>query len=672
MISESPVAIENRLVNAKNLSWLAVAFVILGISLRFIYLDADPHYYSWAGYITDEGRWVQNARNLALFENLLLEKKHNIHFVVGPLFQLVNYLAFSLGGVSIFTSRLFSALCGSAALVLFWVSLRRVVTVEALLLGVTLMAFQTDLVMLSRVAVPEMAIMLFQVLIYFIIVSSNGSVIRMVFAGILLCLAVGMKLHMVMFLPIFSLIIFFMPRKNLVRGLHAEKWRDLILFWTGFIFPLVLLILIYLPGHLADKASLIYNFTLIRGFVCWPSSLVYNIISFPFENILSTTFSTWALGLWLSILGWIAADRNDIDFQTRRYMLTSGVWFAVYLLIILSFGYSPTRYKVHILMPMAIGITIGLNLLQRVKLKKLILSFSKGKGLYNILHLGILSFPTAVFLSPFFASVFGLGVTEPMRLQDKLVGILIIQIATSYVAYRVKTSRKAILFPLTFPVIATMLWLLLHASGLSNQAFWPTPNTHLFLIWRLAFLLVASGASILVISLGGYWRQISFSHGVSIFAMTYMLISILSIAPGYISRRYTIKETSQSLETLLSNSHKIAVYRSEGLFNGNRLRYENLSQYRDRSEVPEILVVAFEPLYPQDISEKNYRLLKSYYIHLSPDYYRLHPKMSAKFPRGEIVRVYKRNAVNTPDIGKGPTKQVPSRFIADVNLIVSP
>lgn len=50
--------------------WLALGALVTGILLRTLYLDADPHYYDWIGYITDEGLWVQHARSLALHGTL--------------------------------------------------------------------------------------------------------------------------------------------------------------------------------------------------------------------------------------------------------------------------------------------------------------------------------------------------------------------------------------------------------------------------------------------------------------------------------------------------------------------------------------------------------------------------------------------------------------------------
>ena len=51
---------------AKSISRLVIGVVVVGILIRFLYLNADPYYYEWSGYITDEGRWVQAARSFAL------------------------------------------------------------------------------------------------------------------------------------------------------------------------------------------------------------------------------------------------------------------------------------------------------------------------------------------------------------------------------------------------------------------------------------------------------------------------------------------------------------------------------------------------------------------------------------------------------------------------------
>jgi hypothetical protein len=66
---------------------LVLIVVALGAGLRFLRLDADPHYYDWIGYITDEGRWIDQARELALFGSRNV--RPSLHVLVGPLLQAV-------------------------------------------------------------------------------------------------------------------------------------------------------------------------------------------------------------------------------------------------------------------------------------------------------------------------------------------------------------------------------------------------------------------------------------------------------------------------------------------------------------------------------------------------------------------------------------------------------
>src|SRR5262249_59793581 len=46
---------------------LVLLVLVVGVVLRFARLGADPYYYEWNGYITDEGRWIAHARALRLF-----------------------------------------------------------------------------------------------------------------------------------------------------------------------------------------------------------------------------------------------------------------------------------------------------------------------------------------------------------------------------------------------------------------------------------------------------------------------------------------------------------------------------------------------------------------------------------------------------------------------------
>jgi hypothetical protein len=625
--------------NCRHSLWLAFGVLLIGVSLRFLFLDSDPYYYEWAGYITDEGRWVETARSLALFEEQF-KQPLNLHFHLAPLFQLTNYVVFKLGGVSILTARIFTALCGSAIIVLFWGCLRRVVTRHAILLGLALIAFQADLVMLSRVAIPEMVIMFFQVLIYFLVSSNGSSPRRMLLAGFLLFIALGMKLTMAPFLAIFSAIILFMPQQHSGREASRQAWRDLLTFWTGFAVPLLVAVLIWFIYIGTPKSNLHWTLNIIKDFIRLSSA--QGALNFPFEHPLSSTFNIWALGLWLSVLGWMTAGRSSIDFQSRRYLITSAIWFTLYLSLMLILQYFPTRYMVHILIPMAVNITVGISLLQRVTIRKVIESFAKAKGPSRLLRVTILSLPTAVFISPLLASAVALGAADPGRLRIKLASLVILLTATTYTVHRLQDSKHTITFFLTFPLIAASAWLMLKASGTSSYPFYPSTETQFHALWWSLFLLGVAGVSIPISKGVTEWGQTNVARCVIAFAMIFGITSLVSIAPGYMDPHYTIRNASRELGRLYSGPYRIFTVGAEGLFNNNSLRYRSLGYGLRDAETGDILVVAFAHRQQlEDSIEKKAWLVHSYDLYLSPEHYRLKPATVLAYPRGNILRVFK-------------------------------
>lgn len=627
--------------------WLALATLVLGVLLRFLYLDADPYYYNWIGYITDEGRWVQNARSLALF-GTSFDHGNNLHFLLAPLFQLANYLVFVAAGVSVLTSRIFTALAGSAILVVFWRGLRSTTTPQAMLLGITFLAFQADLVMLSRVAVPEMVIMLFQLLIYFMLVLSEGTRRRMLFAGVMLWLGVAMKATMLAFLPICLAIILFMPRESTETRTTPDRWRDVMWFSTGFAVPFLVVGVIWFGCCAGDSSSVAEYLSVIRQRV--GLSGAYDVMSFPFEHAISPTFNVWALGLWLSMLAWMASGRDSIDSQSRRFLVTSTIWFALYFSLMLLMAYFPTRYKVHILIPMAVIMAIGISLLQRLGIQKVIGFFVNVQGPSGLLRLGILSLPTAVFAAPLLASIMGLTGTDPSRLRVKFACVLVAWIATTFVVERVRRNKQTMSFLFMFPIIAGMAWLFVETVREGGFAFWPSPETQFHAASWSLFLLVASGFSTVMARTGADWEPAGCARFVTVAAMGYLTISLVGVAPGYMDPHYSIRDTSRDLGRLLGGSCGIVAQRAEGLFNGNSLRYSSYDRHKWKSEPPEIMVIVFT--FDPEASfdgwlRHEYQLVKSYNLYVSPEYLRLRPN-GAVVPEapGEVIRVYQRKSVD--------------------------
>jgi hypothetical protein len=532
-----------------------------------------------------------------------------MHFYLAPFYQLANYLVFKVAGVSLLSSRVLSAFCGSALLVLVWARLRHIVSPQALLLGVTLLALQLDLLALSRLAVPEMAAMFFQALIYFVIVMRGSSVWRFALAGFLMFMAVGVKATTALLLPIFSVVILLMPR----HPGRPEIWRGLMLFWTGFLLPIALFVAIsifVLPEQSADlrlHIAAFFKYSL-RAFIAF--SGLYGVTSFAFEDEFSAAFNLWALAVWLAALARFANEGNKLDFELSRYFVTSFVWSILYTALLLALEYFPTRYKVHSLIPMTLCLTVGISIVQRSGLEPIIKFLSKLEGAGAALWLPVLCLPTAVFFSPLADSAVPIASMDPERLSSKIACILFVLAGTTYVANRYKQNERAIGFLLCFPLLGGAGWAILSALG-NGYSFWPSAGTQFHFVRYSVGILGLSLLTIVFGELSMRWNLAARTRLVTACALLSMLISIPSIAPGYINPHYSMVGTSRDLGNLLSSYPTIWTIRAEGLFNENHLRYWS---YTNWPEKPAAVVIAFTDVKRMPILQKDYRLMKTYKV----------------------------------------------------------
>ena len=622
--------------------WFSLGVLLTGTLLRFLYLDSDPHYYEWIGYVTDEGRWVQHARNWVLHGTLVDSASINFHLFMAPLFELSNYLVFKLLGVSIFASRLFTALSGSLMIALFWGRLRRAVTPQALLVGVALLALQSDLVGLSRVAVPEMVVMSLELAIYFLIVLGR-SPWHMAAAGVLLMMACGMKATTALMVPIFSVIVFAMPR----RAIEARRWRDLNLFLTGFLATGTIgggigyFLIPDLISNLSDNIGDIT--TLIQNFLGVPKLFLYNIVSFPFEHALAYTFNLWALGVWLTVVVWWASAAKEIEFRLHTYLVTSGIWFLLYFILMLSLEYFPTRYKIHILIPMALFITFGTSLIQKVGMVEVIRSFAGAKGRCGLLWLSALSVPTAAFLSPLLTSVSGLVGIDSQRLSIKLFCFLSLLVIVTYGAEKVKRNQRAISFLLVFPLIEGMVWLVLPMLEYV-PSFWPTVGFGMHAAYFSLEIFIAITLSFILLKAIDESQCPEGSWVITAVAIFYLAVSLVRIAPDYFDRQYSIRDSSRDLGLLLPASARIATFKAETLFNNNNLRYR--SRYKSfgwPAQKPDFLLVTFDYTELKDILAEQYHFIKRYNLWILPQYDRLGSSSVEYVNESLIVVLYKKN-----------------------------
>ena len=131
-----------------------LAIVAAGALLRGVWLRADPPWNPTVGVVWhDEGAWVHNARNKALFGAWRLDEWNPVF--VAPVFTALEYASFEAFGVGTWQARLVSAAAGVASIVLLGLGMRRVGGPLAGLIAAALVATNFDYVMYNRAAIME-------------------------------------------------------------------------------------------------------------------------------------------------------------------------------------------------------------------------------------------------------------------------------------------------------------------------------------------------------------------------------------------------------------------------------------------------------------------------------------------------------------------------------------
>jgi hypothetical protein len=616
----------------------ALILVVLaaGVGLRLLHLDADPDYYAWVGYVTDEGRWIAHAREMALFGHLV-NTDWLIHLLLAPLFQAASFVVFTLLGVSIWTSRLLAAVSGGAILVLFWLGLRRLVAPPAMLVALALLAFEVDLLMLSRVAVPEVPAMLLQLAVFLLVATGPPTSARLLGAGLLLLAMIGTKATTVFLLPIFSAIVLLAPPPEGAR----RRWSSLLLFLAG---PLVSLVLGGGALALAGRArpSLVANLGIIRSFLGLNGP--YTVLAFPFETDFGPVFNMWALGLCLVAVAWLARRDAPVEPALRRAFIAASVWIALYTVLMVSLAYFPDRYRVHVLVPMAIALATGITVASRVS-RESIAAVLRARGLRGLASGVLLGLPTAALWAPIPAGLGSLIGVDATRLRLKLLCLAVALAATTWLVRRVAPSRPTLLRALVgYPIVGVLAWLVGQRTGLLDPSFWPAPGAGPRSWWVTgpwaAALLTAALAGA-----GRAWRPERWAALVPAAALCYGGLVVARVAPSYLHPHYTLKETSAALgATLAGGPDVLTVSRGEGLFTGNRLPYRSTLGRTWPAREPERIVIVFRFDDPEDRLGRDYTLTATYRLFVSPEYEDEHSATLDTVNHQEFVKVYVRRA----------------------------
>src|SRR3954468_19446127 len=147
---------------ARRLQILLALTFVLAAAVRLVFPAADPPWQTTVGVVWhDEGAWVHNARNKALFGAWSLDAWNPMF--IAPVFTALEYGAFELFGVGVRQARLVSELTGFASVLFASFGVGRLGGRLAGLAAGALLATNYAYVMYDRAATMEASMVAFMV-----------------------------------------------------------------------------------------------------------------------------------------------------------------------------------------------------------------------------------------------------------------------------------------------------------------------------------------------------------------------------------------------------------------------------------------------------------------------------------------------------------------------------
>jgi hypothetical protein len=616
----TPSAPDSR--GTEGLWWLALALTLAACALRFLHLEADPHYYGWAGHIQDEGRWVEAARNRALSQPAA-GIEWNRFVSIG--FEIQASASFWLAGVGRASARFVPALCGSALVVLLFVHLRRHVSATAALAGLALVALHADYVVLSRLALPEAPLMLASLVTFLVLVGGPPTRRRLAAAGALMAFTVGcVKVTSLPLVPVLTLV----AAAQRERGASwKQRAEDVLAFWAGGLVPVLVGAALTAPLWLPRVQQLdvllatVQSLAGVRG--------AYGLAVLPFADFAAPAVNAGALGLWAALLAGLFA--GGARGEPARRLRSAVLWSVGYVVVLGVQSYAPARYWVHVLTPMALATAYAVDRLEQVGLSGMEAAWRASSGGVRLARSAALVAPSALLLAPLVAGVAGLLGFDAERLTLRLACLGLSALALVAATARLPARRDTLVAWLVFPLVATLLWFGLWALRDAGFAFWPTPPWGASLLRWGAVLGVAIAVSAAVCASLAGTRGVGARWPLVAAAVAWSGIWLGHLAPGFLDPRYSVRDTSRQLGELLAGEPEVGQMLAWGLFIDNALAYGIVDDVVFPSELPPLLVIQESLPANRDFLRAHYDVVAAYEIYLPAPYRgaRVDPETSA-------------------------------------------
>ena len=284
------------------------AILCLAALLRGIFPSADPPWHAPVGVVWhDEGAWVHNARNKALFGAWRTDEWNPVY--VAPVFTGLEYLSFATFGVGLWQARLVSGVAGFCSVLLLALGVRRVAGSLAGLLAGALLATNYVYVMYNRAAIMEALMASFIVASWYCSTRAARAPAWGAAAGLLATLAFFTKAAAAFYLGALGLV-------AVLRLVETRGWARAA-GWTiaGLAVSFGLVAALFVLPHWREYQFYNWQMSVTRKPSYDPSALLIRLSWFP---ILHDTFSRmWPalcaglLGAWGILTEWRRASDGE-------------------------------------------------------------------------------------------------------------------------------------------------------------------------------------------------------------------------------------------------------------------------------------------------------------------------------------------------------------------------
>jgi 4-amino-4-deoxy-L-arabinose transferase-like glycosyltransferase len=350
---------------SKAFTVTAIAVLALvAVVLRLIYLNSDPYpWLDWdTGLLTDEGFYLHNARNVALFGHARTDDFNNM--LLAPVVHALHTAVFSIFGFGLVQARATSAVLSIFTLLIFGSAMRRVFGDRPALIAMIILGLDHTSFLFNRMALLDTPTEMFAVCAFWLYVrySSNpyalARILTALAAGAMIAAAAVTRSICLCLLPAPLLADWFSVER--VHRRHSKNGLAAIVLGAVGAFGLY-----YLFWYFPHRQELGGMYHYYRTAQVQPHSLVEmmsNIKRFLIGQNYSTVsylilhtpllFAMSLFGARLSCM-WMRdkADKSDYgwpgsDIRQRAGGIFLTVWLLGCLIVLAVSSYSPARYLV--------------------------------------------------------------------------------------------------------------------------------------------------------------------------------------------------------------------------------------------------------------------------------------------------------------------------------------